>query len=158
MNDHFIIVPEFKERDDANIYIQKFNTNIEASGVFTKVNDDTGSAYQQLPLVKFNDKGESIVLWRDKRNGRFDLYGQVYDKDFNPVGNNVMINEADSESWNLADKKVQCLSDGTFVVAFSGYSENNTTKVFLRLIKGEKVGENIPEFVEEPDEYRICWG
>ncbi|MGA9293130.1 MAG: T9SS type A sorting domain-containing protein [Ignavibacteriaceae bacterium] len=171
VNAHFIIVPEIYERSDANIYIQKFNTDIKAAGAFIKVNDDTGSAFQQLPLVKFNDKGESIVLWRDKRNGRFDLYGQVYDKNFNTAGNNVMINETDSEIWNLTDKKVRCLSDGTFVVAFSGYSGSDTAWVFLRLIKGEKAGENVsvkkntfyePDLhvalnINSKDEVLICW-
>ncbi|MGB8317411.1 MAG: hypothetical protein WCE54_04755, partial [Ignavibacteriaceae bacterium] len=63
------------------------------------------------------------------------------DKNFNTAGNNVMINETDSEIWNLTDKKVKCLSDGTFVVAFSGYSGNDTAWVFLRLIKGENPGK-----------------
>ncbi|MEJ2615335.1 MAG: T9SS type A sorting domain-containing protein [Ignavibacteriaceae bacterium] len=144
VNDHFIIVPEFKERDDANIYVQKFNTDLEAVGTFTEVHDDSGSAYQLKPMVKFNNKGESIVLWEDKRNGRFDLYGQLYDMDFNPVGNNIMIDETDAELLTLVDKKVQCLSDGTFVIAYSYYEDNNyNNKVFLRLINKDYSGENV---------------
>ena len=150
VNDHFIVVPEFKERDDANIYVQKFNTTPEAIGTFTKVHDDSGSAYQQKPLVKFNNKGESIVLWEDKRNGRFDLYAQLYDKDFNPLGNNIMINENDAELFTTVDKKAECLSDGTFVIAYSSYENYNyNNKVFMRLINGNYTGENVPVKGEE---------
>ncbi len=172
-NDHFYIIPEFKEREDANIYVQKFNTEIEATGPFTKVNNDTGSAYQQKSLVKFNNKGESIVLWQDKRNGRYDIYGQVYDKDFNPAGNNIMINKTDSSYWYLADKKVECLSDGTFVIAYSGNQDygNSNTSVFLRLIKEGNAGKNISVISNNvygvdwhtalnsnsKDEILICW-
>ena len=150
VDDHFIIVPEFKERDDANIYVQKFNTDLEAAGTFTKVHDDSGSASQLEPLVKFNNKGESIVLWADKRNGRFDLYAQLYDKDFNPAGNNIMINETDAELLTLIDKKVQCLSDGTFVIAYSYYENDNyNNKVFIRLINENNSGENVSVKSEE---------
>lgn len=150
VNNHFIVVPELKERDDANIYVQKFNTGLEATGTFTRVHDDSGSAYQLRPIVKFNKKGESIVLWEDKRNGRFDLYAQLYDKDFNPVGSNVMINETDAELVTLIDKKVQCLSDGSFVIAYSYYEDNNyNNKVFLRLINDNYLGNNVSVKTED---------
>jgi hypothetical protein len=144
INGHFFIAPHFYERNDANIYLQKFNIDLEPVGNFNKIHDDLGSAWQRKSLVKFNNKGEAIILWEDKRNGRNDLYAQVLDKDLIPVGENIQINEVTSEQWFLHDKKVQYLSDGTFVIAFSGSESSDGTEVFLQLVdvSGKKIGNN----------------
>jgi hypothetical protein len=172
-NNHFFIVTYIYERNDPNIYLQKYNTNFEPMGSFNKIHDDYASSWQRKPLVKFNSKGEAIVLWEDRKNGRYDLYAQVYDKDFNPVGNNIQINETNAERWFLNDKKVQCLSDGTFAIIFKGsetYSDNNS--IFLQLINtaGKKVGQNklvkegdyysdykLELSINSKDEILICW-
>ncbi len=143
-NDHFYTAPEFNLRNDEDVYLQKFNLDLEPVGSFSNISDDVGSAWQRKSLVKFNNRGEPIVLWEDKRNGRYDLYAQVYDKNFNPVGSNIQINETNAEHWFLYDKKVESLSDGTFVIVFDGSEIYSDDKVFLQLvnISGEKVGQN----------------
>ncbi len=172
INNHFFIAPEFYDRIDRNIYLQKFNINLQPVGPFTSIHDDNGSANQKKSLVKFNNRGESIILWEDKRNGRYDLFAQVYDKDFNPLGNNLQINETNGEYWGLFDKKVEDLSDGTFVIAFSGSEAYDGTDIFLQLVNssGEKIGNNklvkeryyyydynVTLKVNSKDEIFICW-
>ena len=145
INNHFILVTNVYQRNDPNIYLQKFNYDLQPIDPLNKVHDDYGSANQKKPLVKFNNKGQSIILWEDKRNGRYDLYAQVYDKNFNRVGNNIQINETNADHWFLDDKKAACFSDGTFVIAFNGYetySDDNTIYLQLVNIFGEKIGQN----------------
>ena len=172
-NNHFFIAPELYERHDQNIYLQKFNSELQPVGSFNKLHDDFGSASQRKSLVKFNHFGESIVLWEDQRNGRFDLYAQVYDELFNTIGNNIQINETDADYWFLYDKEVQSLADGTFVIAFSREADYYTgSTVFIQLVSnsGEKIGQNklvkegtsyfdynIALNVNSEDEILICW-
>lgn len=145
VNNSFLNVAIIYERNDANLYYQKFDKNLIAIGTFEKINDDVGSASQKKPLVKYNNKGESIILWEDKRNGRYDLYAQVYDKDYNLVGENIQVNDAKGDHWYLGDKAVQTLSDGTFIVAFIGSDEYSGYAVWLQKIdcSGQKTGSNV---------------
>ncbi len=172
-DNHFFIAPEFYERQDQNIYVQKFNIDLQPIGTFDKLHDDVGSANQKKSLVKFNLTGKSIVLWEDQRNGRYDLYAQVYDENYNPIGNNLQINETNADYWQLYDKEVNCLSDGSFVIAFNGSVDyNGEISVFLQRISttGEKIGQNklvkegnyyydykVALNVNSDDEILICW-
>jgi hypothetical protein len=170
---HFFIAPEINERNDANIYFQKFNMNLEPVAQVDKIHDDTESAWQRKPIVRFNKYGESIFLWEDERNGRYDLYARIYDKDFNPVAGDIQINETDNDYWFLYDKKVQSLDDGTFVIAYSG-SElySGGTSIFLQLINtsGQKIGKSklvkekyynhnykVELNINSDDQILICW-
>lgn len=159
-------------KTDENVYYQKFDSDINAAGSLQKINDDRQSSMQREPLVKFNNKGQSIVVWNDERNGRQDLYAQVYDQDFNPVNVNLQLNEVSSEYWYLQCKYIQTLSDGTFVVAFIGNDDSDNRSISLQAVsyKGEKIGGNIlvkNNFynsaynlvmnVNNNDEVLVCW-
>jgi len=172
-NGNFFIAPENYDLSDENIYRQKFNIDLEPVGTCDKISDDVGSARQRKSIVKFNNSGESIILWEDERNGRNDLYAQVYDKDYNPVGDNFQINEAYAEYWNLYDKQVECLSDGSFIIVFEGYdSYSSERRIFLQLVSasGEEIGQSklvkdkiynygyyLSLNVNSNDDILICW-
>lgn len=171
-NNKFYMVPQIYKGNDANLYSQKFDTDFTTVGAFNKIHDDIGSSSQKKSFVKFNKLGGSIVLWEDQRNGRFDLYAQVYDAEFNPMGGNIQINETDKEYWLLQNKTAESLSDGTFVIAFSGDENYSTSSAFLQLVSnsGEKIGNNklVKESnnyykydvflsVDSNDEILVCW-
>jgi|GEM_PF-1915766 len=172
-DNHFFIAPEFYDRHDRNIYIQKFNYELQPVGSFDKLHDDFGSAWQRKSLIKFNNTGRSIVLWEDQRNGRADLFAQVYDEEYNPIGNNFHINETSADYWQLYAKEVECLSDGNFVIAFSSFEYySDGTSVFLQLVSktGEKIGQNklvkarnyysnynLALNTNSSDEIMLCW-
>ncbi len=168
----FVIGTDGYSKTDADVYAQSFDSGINQIGPFIKINDDVASSPQRKSLVKFNNKGQSIVLWEDRKNGRNDLFAQVYDQDFNPLNGNVQINDLDTDYWHLSSKEVQTLSDGTFIIAFTGYNEYGSDGVYLQAVNtaGEKIGKNIivkdkiyyTDFnlamnVSSNDEILICW-
>ena len=145
INEHFFMASNAQQRNDANVYKQKFNINLEPEDSSINIADDFGSVLQKKPLVRINSRGDVIVVWEDSRNGRNDLYAQVYDKDFNAVGDNIQINETNADYWSLNDKAIKYFSDGAFVIVFSGSDEySDGTDVYIQLIdtRGEKVGNN----------------
>lgn len=171
-DNHFFIAPEVYERNDANIYLQKYDNEMQPIGPLTKLHDDYGSAWQKKPMVRFNKEGASLIMWEDQRNGRYDLYAQVYDKNLNPVGNNIQINDVSTEYWFLRTKEVQPLSNGTFVIAFCGSDYYDADNVLLQLVgsSGEKIGQNkivkernysyqydIALSINDDDEILITW-
>jgi hypothetical protein len=117
-----------------DVYIQKYNSQIVPVESIVKVNDDSVSASQKNPLVYQNNKGMSIVLWEDGRNGRVDLYGRIYDENYNPVGNEFQINPAVNHQWTVKSKAVTSRQDGTFVVGYLGYGENYTGDIYMQCI------------------------
>jgi len=172
INNRFVIGVAKYDRNDANIYMQIFNSEITPLGLFEKVHDDAGSAPQRKSLVKFNNRGEAIVLWEDKRNGRYDLYAQVFDKDFNPVGENIQINNTGTDYWFLNNKVVATQSDGTFVITYTGSDEYSRDIVWLQKVSsaGKKIGDNLmvkgklyyEQYelalnVNGNDEILVCW-
>ncbi len=121
-------------RSDSDIFAQKYDLNLLPINEPVKANLDPWGAWQTRPLVCFNQQGSSIVLWEDRRNGRRDLYAQVYDPDYNAVGENLQINDLSGDYWYLADKDVQALSDGKFVIAFSGTENMNDRDIYLQIV------------------------
>ncbi|HVO72654.1 MAG TPA: T9SS type A sorting domain-containing protein [Ignavibacteriaceae bacterium] len=169
-HDCFYLASSNYEKADPNIYLQQYKSDLTPINPLLKANDDLYSSYQIKPLVHFNNEGISIVLWEDRRNGRADLFCQVYDKDFNPVGSNIQVNDIPAEGWHLIDKDVQCLSDGTFVIGFTGSETYDYGNVYLQRISpaAEKIGantlvsENYSEYdlklnINNQDQILVCW-
>ncbi len=157
-------------RSDQDIGLQKYETNFTPWGALLKVNDDLASSWQYSPLTYFNHRGEAIILWQDQRHGRYDLFGQVYDRNMNPVGNDFQINDARGERWFLKSKAVCAFSDGTFLVAFTGSNNSFETNVYLQKIstQGEKIGTNtqvkethqsykVAVNIDAQDVVLLCW-
>lgn len=172
MNDRFIIASDAAQRTDLNIYLQEYDDNLLPVGESKKINDDFAGSRQRFPYVKFNKQGQSIVLWEDGKNGRKDLYAQIYDENFNPVNQNIQINEVSTDYWFLHNKEVQSFSDGTFIIAYTGSDQYYNDMVWLQAVSpsGEKIGNNIlvkdkvydQQYelainVNSNDELLLCW-
>lgn len=132
-------------RSDANVYIQKYDTSIKVQGSLKLLNNDTESASQKKPAVKFNGYGESIIIWEDSRNGGNDLYARVLNSDFNFVGEDIKLNETEMSYGQVTAKDIQAFSDGSFVIMFVTYGESIYKELRLQKVgrNGEKVGGNI---------------
>ena len=167
-----LIAVNTSDRNDQNVYLQSYDFNFNPINGFNKQNDDVNSSKQRYPVIKFNQQGNSLVIWEDRRNGKEDLYGQLYDSTFSPITDNFIINDEGTDNFILRDKKITSLSDGSFVVAFIGSSDYNEKKIWLQAISnaGEKVGSNIlikdnyynyhfniKVKSNDDDEILICW-
>jgi hypothetical protein len=161
------------ERMDRDVFLQRYTPELEADGDLLKINDDSFSSIQKDPYIKFNDQGRSIVLWEDQKNGRKDLYARVYDEAFNPVGEDIQLNDAAGEEYFSGNKEVKALSDGTFIILFSGSDDYSIRRIWLQAVnsRGEKSGSNrlvsqennsyyktgLNLNVNSKDEISVCW-
>jgi hypothetical protein len=82
-----------------------------------------------------NNKGESIILWQDYRSGEPVLYAQLYDRFFNPVGNNF-IAASDISQANQRAFYARSLSDGSFILCCL-INESNRWSIVLKKISPE---------------------
>lgn len=171
-NNRLMVALSGYARSDQNAYAQNFTNQLIAIGNAEKLHDDIGSAFQRLPSVKFNNQGKSISVWEDQRNGRSDLYAQTFDENFNPVNVNIQINDSSTDSWFLREKEIVSLSDGTFIIVFTGSDEYYKNIIWLQAVSalGEKIGsrfklkgdffnENIKIAVNTnyKDDIIVCW-
>ena len=153
--------------DYHDVYIQRFDSLFKPLTNEIRVNDDVASSFQYDPEVCYNNNGQSIIIWKDERNGKIDIYGRVFDKSFNPVGNEIMINDVAAGGY-FKNRSVKSLSDGNFVVAFSG-KDYDSGGLNIQLISnnGEKLGrnklvqkygvKNITLGIGNDDEILLCW-
>ncbi|MBK7379317.1 MAG: T9SS type A sorting domain-containing protein [Ignavibacteriales bacterium] len=172
VNDSFYLAAVYSNVGNYDLGFQKFASNFYSSNEFEKINDDSSNADQKNSLVKFNNKGESIIVWEDQRNGGKDLYAQVYDPLFNPIGGNIRINEGTNTETLEIKKSIGSFSDGTFVIGFNSLDESYVSNFYLQRVSttGEKVGSNVfvktntsyPEDdfsfgINNNDELLFCW-
>ncbi|QQS38223.1 MAG: T9SS type A sorting domain-containing protein [Ignavibacteriales bacterium] len=136
--------------NNSEVYYQEFNYDISPQSEPVKINDDWGSSNQYKPQVKFNSIGESIIVWYDQRNGRDELYAQLYDADFNPINSNICLSDTPIYWSTGYYKDIVSLSDGTFIVVWLGSDDGYPTYLVGQKISrnGEKLGNN--KILQEP--------
>ncbi len=82
------------------------------------LNDDTaGGARQQKPSIVINRYGNTVVCWSDFRDGNADAYGQRFDNNCNPAGENFRINTDNGMSWQ-GEPSVAIDQPGNFIVVW----------------------------------------
>lgn len=123
-----------------DIYVQKLSSEYKPVMPAEKVNDDLYSSSQMSPDVHFNESGQSIVVWRDQRNGFDDLYAQVYNKHFSAAGKNIEL----TTNENVKKAVITSFPDGTFLIAYA-VDQSSVYCVYLQKISsdGELIGSRI---------------
>ena len=124
---------------DQDAILRMLGEDLTPLGSFFACTEDPSHGPQYNPAVVTNKDGQTLVVWVDRRAGRYDLYGQVYDANGQPVGENFCITpEKDLRYFGLLPFKVAAFEDGMFVIAYLRYtlSEHKTScfKLFLRRI------------------------
>ena len=92
---NFVVVWEDNRNGNYDIYGQRFDENGDTTGLGGNflINDDVGSSYQYDPSVSMDNSGNFTVVWRDYRDGNYDIYGQLYDNTGSPSGSNFRIDQ-----------------------------------------------------------------
>ena len=102
--------------DDWNVFCQRFNSQGQRLGANIQVTTDTG--IQWYPDVSCGASGVFVVTWDDGRNGNWDVYGQRYDANGNPVGGNFKVND-DAGSTDQYSSAVAVNKYGEFIVVWT---------------------------------------
>jgi hypothetical protein len=113
----------------ANYLLITFNCYAQWTDAYIsdfKVNDDVGTAIQDVSSLGVDSVGNFIIVWNDKRNNPISPFGyqvfcQRYTKEGIPIGINFRIGQDTSGGPSIA-----MLEDGRFTVLWVSTTMNNT--------------------------------
>ena len=91
---NFVVVWQDQRNGEYDIYAQRYDYSGAKSGGNFRVNDDEGNFYQGQPDVAMDGSGSFIVVWKDKRGGKYDIYVQRYISNGNSEGKNYKVNSS----------------------------------------------------------------
>ena len=121
---NFVIVWMDYRNGNYDIYSQRYDNTGTAVGVNFRVNDDAEIAYQYSPSVSMDSVGNFVIVWEDKRNGNWDIFGQQYDSAGTVVGINFMIN-SDVGTAEQYSPSVSMDNAGNFIIAWHDFRNSN---------------------------------
>ncbi|KAA3632219.1 MAG: T9SS C-terminal target domain-containing protein [Calditrichaeota bacterium] len=84
------------------------------------VNDDAGTATQNNPRIAVSYDRSFIITWVDSRNGSNDIYIQKYDTTGNRIGNNILINDDTTDSYQY-EPAIDVDYDGYFSIVWKDF-------------------------------------
>ena len=103
------------QKENFNIYLQRFTSSGQFLGDKVLVNDDGQNVeHVQHHRIACDESGNWIVAWTDYRNGKPEIYAQLYMSDGTAVGSNFLITS--SESSRRPEPAV-CLRNGRIYTA-----------------------------------------
>ncbi len=105
--------------NNPDIYAQMVDSEGDTVGGNFKVNNDPGTENQFFPSIAMSPSSRFLIAWQDYREGNYDIYGQVYDSDRNPVGSNFRIDSGGSNNQQYPDAGY--LPDGNYIVVWEDY-------------------------------------
>ncbi len=125
-----------------DIYCQKFDVNGNRINNNIKVNDDMDSAHQWYPWVGMDSIGNGVIVWMDTRDDNaYDIFGQRFDFNGNPIGTNFKVN--DVVPGNQIYGSVAQNYAGNFVVTWMDSRDDNFNIYAQRYnANGSPIGAN----------------
>lgn len=127
------------KKNDQDVIIQKFDTLFNAIGEPQKIGAKTCSAFQTNPVVKFNQHGRSLIVWTDRRDGTDNLYAQVLDLDYKPIGNNFLVNDT-SNAYVTSSPYIVTDAEGNFILCYLGGSYSSKNLILQKISEeGQKI-------------------
>ncbi len=144
-NNNSIIVWEDQRNGNYDIYMQHLNASGAVLGSNIKVNDDNIGAYHYFPFVAVNTSGNGVVVWKDSRNGYYDVYLQYYNTSGSAIGSNVKVNDV-STSASPYDNCLTAAMDGSgnSVVVWEDDRNGSNYDIYMQRYNssGTPVGSN----------------
>ncbi len=139
----FVAVWIDERNGNFDIYAQRFTSDGNPIGANFQVNDDEGSAVQDLPSVAIAADGAFIVAWKDNRNSDWDIYAQRFDPNGNPIGTNFRVNN-DEGNANQGSPSLATFANGSFVIAWADQRSGNFDIYAQRFDpSGNPIGNNL---------------
>jgi hypothetical protein len=144
-NGNFIVVWETDlngYRDNWDIYGKIFHSDGSPYQANFMINDDGGSSDQFHPAVDMLADGSFVVTWNDTREGNNDIFAQRYDSNWNPIGNNFIVNDGGLTSRQF-NPSIAFTADGKFVIAWQD-ARNRNDDIYAQKFDadGNKIGGN----------------
>lgn len=114
---NFVITWHDFRNGNADIYAQRFDSTGALVDTNFKVNDDVTEAIQFYPDCSTDSLGNFVIVWKDERNGTYDIYAQRFDSLGNALGSNFRVDQSPNgfDQWEPA---VSMSRGGEFVVAW----------------------------------------
>ena len=120
----FVITWHNYRNGNPDIYAQRYDSNGIAQGINFKVNDDPGTSSQYYPSIAMDNSGNFVIVWRDYRNGNYDIYAQRFDSNGVVQGTNFRVND-DAGTSDQDYPSVMMNSESRFVIAWSDKRNGN---------------------------------
>jgi hypothetical protein len=134
------------------IYGQCYDTSLAARGPNIYACDSTFGMHEQYdPSVAAGQDGNFLSVWYDYRldGGSWnicDIFGRLYDKDGNALTPDFLISDTayNSSDRYAYDPKAACLADGSYMVAWYDYRNDNDYDIIGQRLNasGSPVGGN----------------
>lgn len=139
-NGNFIIAYDYNVSYDENVGFSRISSDIINIQGLTRINNDISTANQTKSSVKFNSKGDAIIVWQDERNGKPEVYARAYNSELQPLSEDIQITDSSNNNNNINQIAIQAFSDGSFLVAFFS---GNTVLLQKLSNSGERIGNNV---------------
>ncbi len=128
---NFVVAWVDYRNSNRDIYAQRYDSSGNPLGVNFRVNDDLGTSSQYDSWVSMDSSGNFVVVWRDRRDGNYNIYAQCYDSSGNPMLSNFKVND-DPGTSSQYSPSVSMASSGQFVVAWQDY-RNGDSDIYAQL-------------------------
>ncbi len=146
-NQNFIIAWIDKRNGNPNtdwdIYAQRFSGDSTALGDNFIVNDQQESDRKDYPSISIDSSGNFVVVWADKRNGNWDIFGQRFLNDGSTIGVNFIINDDNSNLSQLWPSS-SCGKNGNLIVSWVDNRINDDREIYAQRFSadGTPLGNN----------------
>jgi len=115
-----VVVWSDTRNGDGDIYCRIYSPSGGKLGGSFRVNDDNAGAEQKFPRIAAAKDGSFAISWMDNRGGDWDIYLQIYDRNGNPMGGNLLVNDDRSGVPQLYPD-LSALPDGGFEVRWTDW-------------------------------------
>ena len=129
------------EPTEYRIYARRIDSDNNPISASQRIDDDLFSSAEESPSLEVFEDGSFIVLWTDRRLKNTRPYFQRYDKDANPVGENIAV----SKSGYQSNPRIVKLKNQTYLILWREYSSTDGRKYNIYAQKYFSTGETIGE-------------
>ncbi len=115
-----------------NVIARRFNKYGVPLGPSFIVNTSSNCSY---PAIRMTNEGRFVVTWF--KNDEYRIYGQIYNREGNPIGTNFLVSDSTLNYGTIPDVAVK--NNGEFIIAWT-YNSDIWAQRFDSL--GDRIGEN----------------